>query len=299
MYQLGTKLFAVVTLWMICVLGMEVSVRTFRPMPPLLMKSDIGWNAAGSPYRSSPNADRNFVNHTGREVNQLALRGRPFVTTSADQIKVLLVIGQSIAQAQNRERAQRAPAGNQRRHHGRAVAVIDHKLRVLGALREGPQQCVRHLWEQHRIATADHARHWMLAIRIELVSLAQFLQVAGDPLIACRYRYIPDRAILVAQIYHAQIRQPWHSELCHLAHRRRRVQGGGKHSPCLHQEVYRGAGTGLSIDADCSSADHTDRAQTPSCGSPNSAVQTVCCAVFQAELPPSSPARLPVEPGKT
>ena len=83
--------FAVVMLWVTFVVGLEVSVRTFRPMPPLLTEGDIGWNASGSPYRTSPRADRNFVNHMSLEVNQLALRGRPFVAKSADKINVLLV----------------------------------------------------------------------------------------------------------------------------------------------------------------------------------------------------------------
>jgi hypothetical protein len=60
-------------------------------MPPPLTARNIGWNAIGSPYRSSPTADPGFARQVENEINELTLRGRPFSPHRPGRRRIVLV----------------------------------------------------------------------------------------------------------------------------------------------------------------------------------------------------------------
>jgi len=88
---LGWRFAAGALLCIVCLAAMEATVRALRPMPPLLVRSSIGWNAIDSPYRSSPAADPGFAHHVEQQINEFALRGRPLSPRGPGTRRVILV----------------------------------------------------------------------------------------------------------------------------------------------------------------------------------------------------------------
>ncbi len=85
--------------WVVCLMDMELILRAVRPMPLAFTGHDIGWNAIGSPYRSSPTADAEFAHHVEREINELTLRGRPLSSPRRPGTRRLLLVGDSQVEA--------------------------------------------------------------------------------------------------------------------------------------------------------------------------------------------------------
>jgi hypothetical protein len=69
----------------------ELTARWYRPTPPLPSFYEIGWSAKQSPYRLQPTTDASYAKDDGAELNQLALRGRPFSRHADDRTRVLLL----------------------------------------------------------------------------------------------------------------------------------------------------------------------------------------------------------------
>ncbi len=157
----------------------------------------------------------------------------------ADKLEILARIGLAIAQPQHREGAERAPAREQRGDHRGVVVVLDHEPGVLRALCERAQQGARHRRQERGLATADDARDRMSTPGVELESRAQIFQLACRPRVGRDNRDVLDRAVLIAQIDHAEIGQCRHGELCHLTHRGRQIQGGGQHGAGLDEQIDR------------------------------------------------------------
>ncbi len=98
---------------------------------------------------------------------------------------------------------------------------------------------LRHLRQQLRLAAADHARDRVLAVGIERMRARRPPAPTRAIRVGRRDRDLPDRAVVVAQVDHAQVRQTRHRQIGDLLHRRRQVERRRQHGARLDQQLDR------------------------------------------------------------